>query len=114
MDRWKEYNAGKLKPPCVVQHDVVRDEHLIWVWDGVNIQGPFSRTKYDEVELLVTAMTVKDTVIEPVLDAKELIIAEKETEIVALKIENTKLKEDLAAAVDVKPVADEPIEGEAP
>lgn len=107
MDKWADYKAGKLIPPCVVQHDVVRDENLIWVWDGVNIQGPFSRAKYDEAEILATAMTVKDAVATPALDPKEVVIAEKEAEIVALKAENAKLKEDLAADLADKPIVGE-------
>jgi hypothetical protein len=52
MNRWAEYNAGTLTPPAVVQHDQIGDEHLIWVWDGARIRGPFSRATYDEQTIL--------------------------------------------------------------
>ena len=43
-NRWAEYNAGTLTPPVVVQHDTLASgEHLVWVWTGERIQGPFSR-----------------------------------------------------------------------
>lgn len=66
MDRWAEYNAGTLTPPVVVQHDTLyvgtpNEEHLIWVWTGARIQGPFSRSTYDasvESVLLILAPTL--------------------------------------------------------
>ena len=49
--KWKEYNAETLVPPCVVQHDTVGKEHLVWVWTGENIVQ-VSRLKYDEKSIL--------------------------------------------------------------
>lgn len=50
-NRWKEYDAKTLTPPCVVQHDVVGEEHLVWVWTGKNILQA-SRTIYNEAEII--------------------------------------------------------------
>ena len=61
-NRWAEYNAGTLTPPVVVQHDTLASgEHLVWVWTGERIQGPFSRLTYgaaEEAALLILAPTL--------------------------------------------------------
>ena len=51
VNRWNDYNIGKLTPPAIVQHDIIGKEHLIWVWTGKEIVGPLSRTEYNEEEL---------------------------------------------------------------
>ena len=110
MEKWRDYEAGKLVPPCVVQHDVVRDENLVWVWDGDVIHGPLSRKVYDEAEVLATVQAIKDAPVVVIVDAKE-------AEIAVLKEENEKLKADIVvlekalADADIAPV-EEPIEGE--
>lgn len=59
INRWKEYEAGELKAPAIVQHDVEGDEHLIWAWDGEKIVH-LSRRGFDEEEILKTVMTLKE------------------------------------------------------
>lgn len=59
MDRWAEYDAGTLTPPVVVQRDTLFGEHLIWVWTGKRIIGPFTRKQWDasvEAEVLASAV----------------------------------------------------------
>lgn len=58
MQRWVEYDAGTLTPPCVIQHDIVRNEHLIWVWDGTAIHGPLSRPSYDEASVCAEVVSM--------------------------------------------------------
>jgi hypothetical protein len=53
INRWAQYTAGTLTPPAVVQQDQVGSEYLIWVWDGKQIDGPLSRTSFDETAFLV-------------------------------------------------------------
>lgn len=48
INRWAEYNAGTLTPPAVVQQDQIGSEYLIWVWNGTAIEGPLSRSSFDE------------------------------------------------------------------
>ncbi len=48
INRWAEYNAGTLTPPAVVQQDQVGTEYLIWVWTGTQIEGPISRSNFNE------------------------------------------------------------------
>jgi hypothetical protein len=114
MNRWKEFKAGKLAKPCVVQHDELPGEHLVWVWcsDGV-IRGPFSRKEFDEVEIFETVASIilidspvetastdskevdelrasivkKDAIIQKLIVEKEVLIAEKES--LSVKVEVT-------------------------
>lgn len=58
-DRWAEYQAGTLTPPVVVQHDQLGSEHLIWVWTGTQIMGPFSRPSYDETAIVAQAVALE-------------------------------------------------------
>ena len=51
-NKWREYEAGTLTPPAIVQHDYDGTEHLIWVWTGTQIVGPLSRNTYDETDIL--------------------------------------------------------------
>lgn len=90
MDRWKEYNNKTLTPPCVIQHDIIRDEHLIWVWDGVSIIGPLSTSDED---VAINIATTKPAEIEIIVDAKDERIKQ-------LIEENTQLKSDIAVALD--------------
>lgn len=71
MNRWEEYKAGTLTPPCVVQHDEVGGHHLIWVWwGGTEILGPYSRTAYDETKLFahITASKEREAKFSKVFD----------------------------------------------
>lgn len=103
MERWKEYDAGTLMPPCVVQHDQVGTEHLIWVWDGERIQGPFSRTSDDEAGCIAAAVEARDNptrpeepIPDPVVAAQlAVVVAERD----ALAVENAALETDKAALV---------------
>jgi len=88
MDRWKEYDAKTLTPPCVVQHDVIGKEHLIWVWDGMTIHGPMSQENEEDA--------IKAVINKPVVEVMES--DNRDTEIKQLKEENTKLKDDIAKA----------------
>ena len=102
MNRWKEYDAGKLTPPCVVQHDQIRDEHLVWVWDGEKIHGPISRTSFDEKEVFATVEAIKQMAempVEVVQDAKDIEIASLKEEVATLKSDKESLQADLAVAV---------------
>jgi hypothetical protein len=55
INRWKEYDAGELTPPCVVQHDEINEEHLSWVWTGNKIIQ-VSRKTYDEQAIIDEVM----------------------------------------------------------
>lgn len=98
-DHWQAYQDGKLTPPAVVQHDIVNGQHLIWVWDGMAIQGPFSRSSYDEKEITATAAAIaaQPKQIEQV-DARDTKIVTLEAQVVTLTAANAKLTADLAAA----------------
>lgn len=69
MERWREYEAGTLTPPCVVQHDILGSDHLIWVWHGAGIVGPVVRPVYDEAavcaEVLASLVPPVEVVPEP-------------------------------------------------
>lgn len=106
MDRWAEYNAGKLTPPVVVQHDICGDEHLIWVWDGKAIQGPFSRSVFDEKAVIADAVVVKEIATVPFVDEKEAQISALQAKVIKLEDEKSVLlTENIAInAVPVKEV----------
>jgi hypothetical protein len=87
INRWKEYDAGTLTPPCVVQHDVLGKENLIWVWTGTEIKS-FSRDTFDEESILADAMIVAETV---VIDPKDVIIEELQTKVATLESEKAVL-----------------------
>jgi hypothetical protein len=110
MERWKEFNDKTLVPPCVIQHDIIRDEHLIWLWDGELIHGPLSRKSYDENEIIGKVENIKNMVFVSVVDPINAIIADKEAEVVALREENTKLKSDLSVAMAAIGTKEEPLE----
>lgn len=55
-NRWREYEAGTLTPPAIIQHDEQNREHLIWVWTGTQIIGPLSRREYNEQNIIDTAV----------------------------------------------------------
>jgi hypothetical protein len=94
INRWKEYDAGKLTPPCVVQHDTIRNEHLIWVWDGETIKQ-FSRSGYDEKSVLADAMIEAPVYV----DSKDVIIEELETKVSTLEAEKAVLISEKKALV---------------
>lgn|SRR5574343_400631 len=99
INKWKEYDDGKLIAPAVVQYDTIRDEHLIWVWDGDNIKQ-FSRTSFDEKSILADAMAVID---EPVyVDPKDTSIEELKTQVVTLKAEKAVLISEKAILISEK------------
>ena len=52
VNRWAEYNAGTLTPPAIVQQDQVGSEYLIWIWTGTQIEGPMSRSNFDETAFM--------------------------------------------------------------
>ena len=52
INRWAEYNAHTLTPPAVVQQDQIGSEYLIWVWNNTLIEGPMSRTSFEESAFL--------------------------------------------------------------
>ena len=56
LNRWREYEAGTLTPPTIIQHDEQNGEHLAWVWTGVQIVGPLSRMEYNEQDIIDTAV----------------------------------------------------------
>ena len=62
LNRWKEYEAGTLTPPAIVQHDEINGEHLVWVWTGIKIIQ-MSRKIYDEQTIIdeVMAMETAET-----------------------------------------------------
>lgn len=59
IHKWKEYEAGELSAPAIVQYDVEGDEHLFWVWDGEKIVH-LSRAGFDEEEILGTVIKLKE------------------------------------------------------
>lgn len=61
INKWREYEAGILTPPAIIQHDYDGVEHLVWVWTGTRIVGPISRTIYDENAIIETAITSEQT-----------------------------------------------------
>ena len=58
INKWKEYDDGKLTPPCVVQHDEINGEHLVWVWTGIKIVQ-VSRKIYDEQTIIDEVMALE-------------------------------------------------------
>jgi len=83
MDRWADYRAQRLTAPAIVQHDVIGDEHLYWVWTGgTRIVGPLSRRgdKASEVLVIAAAVASVETVDAPVTDPRDVRIAALETE----------------------------------
>lgn len=108
MDRWREYEAGTLTPPCVVQHDCVNGEHLIWVWDGITIHGPLSRPEYDEASCIAHVAFVRaepPRVPDPAEQVAQL-KAENDT-LRAEKVVLTRQRDDAllrAVPIDVPPV----------
>ena len=56
INKWNEYNAETLTPPCVVQCDHNADEYLIWIWTGAKILGPISRSEYNESRVVDEVM----------------------------------------------------------
>lgn len=64
INKWKEYDAKTLTPPCVVQHDVLGEEHLVWVWTGKNILQT-SRTVYNESEIIADMVALETVQTEP-------------------------------------------------
>lgn len=103
MNRWAEYNAGTLTPPCVVQHDFVSGLHLVWVWDGSRITGPYSREKYDEQELLDMASAIDqgeiigDDPMQEKLEAATAEIVSLQEEIKTLQKKNVSLLAEIAS-----------------
>ena len=93
-NKWKEYNAETLVPPCVVQHDTVGKEHLVWVWTGENIVQ-VSRLKYDEKSILTDVMTVSEKSI-VTTDPKDTIISELQAQVKTLQAEKVVLLEEKA------------------
>lgn len=62
MERWKEYEAGKLRPGDIVQQDEIRDETLYWVLTEQGIVGPLSRHgKHSEAEVVESALALAKT-----------------------------------------------------
>jgi hypothetical protein len=85
MDRWADYRAGRLTPPCVVQHDVVSRVHLVWVWTGAEIVGPLARASFDAAAVLRDATSIRERAT-PVQ-----MVDERDAEIVALRAERAVL-----------------------
>ena len=97
VNKWRDYEAGKLTGPTVVQLDRVNaKEYLIWVFDGNGIVGPMSRSSYNESSALSDAKAIRSA------QEAAKITAEaydgRDVEIAALKAENAQLKTDLAKA----------------
>ena len=61
INKWNEYNAGAIMPPCVVQCDHDADEYLIWIWTGDKILGPISRNEYNETQIIAEMMAANQT-----------------------------------------------------
>lgn len=55
-NKWREYEAGTLTPPAIIQHDYDGTEHLIWIWTGTRIVGPLSRIEYNEQDIINMAV----------------------------------------------------------
>lgn len=87
MDKWKDYDAGKLTPPCVVQYDIVGKEHLVWVWDGSQIVGPLSMPIYDEAKALEIVMAMKNETVITIEQDNDLKISELMARIDVLETE---------------------------
>lgn len=84
INLWRDYESGKLTPPCVVQYDIIGKEHLIWVWAGEQIKL-FNRAKYDEKTILNDAvMIIKEPVI---IDQKDILITELTNKVATLEME---------------------------
>jgi len=93
MDRWEEYNGGKLTTPAVVQHDIVGAEHLIWVCvDGKTIIGPLSRAEYDEAGVVSDAIQIASEIVVPAPYTEDIKITALTETIATLTAENTTLK----------------------
>jgi hypothetical protein len=60
INRWAEYNAGTLTAPAIVQQDQVGSEYLIWVWTGTQIEGPLSRSSFDETAFMAAFEALLD------------------------------------------------------
>lgn len=57
MERWKEYQAGKLQSGDIVQQDQIGEETLYWVVAESGIVGPISRFgKHDPGEVVKLAL----------------------------------------------------------
>ena len=61
INKWREYEAGTLIPPVVVQHDYDGTEHLVWVWTGTRIIGPLSRNVFDETDIMNAVLVLEQT-----------------------------------------------------
>ena len=62
MNRWPEYEKGKLKPGDIVQQDTIREETLYWVVAESGIVGPISRMgKHDPAEVVESALALSKT-----------------------------------------------------
>lgn len=62
MNRWPEYEKGKLKPGEIVQQDEIREETLYWVVAESGIVGPISRMgKHDPAEVVESALALSKT-----------------------------------------------------
>lgn len=86
INKWKDYDAGKLIAPAVVQYDTIGKEHLIWVWDGETIKQ-FSRSGYDEKSVLADSLLAEPVYVDP----KDARIEELETKVSTLEAEKAVL-----------------------
>jgi hypothetical protein len=59
INKWEEYDSGKLTAPAIVQYDTIANEHLVWVWTGDKIIQ-MSRTAYDEQSILADALSITE------------------------------------------------------
>ena len=99
VNQWRDYEAGKLKAPAIVQVDYTGKEYLIWVWDGLTIQGPYSRAGYSEKEILATAQAIKDAPKAAPVDTENQEVVTLKAQVVTLTAANTKLTEEKAALI---------------
>ena len=98
VNQWRDYEAGKLTAPAIVQVDYTGKEYMIWVWDGASIQGPFSRPGYDEKEITATAAAIAAQPKVEQIDSRDTEITALKTQVVTLTAANAKLTADLATA----------------
>lgn len=106
INKWKEYDDGKLTAPAIVQYDTVGDENLVWVWTGENIIQ-VSRFKYDENQVIVDVMSLPKE--EIAVDPKDAVISELQTQVKTLQTEKAVLLEEKATWLAVNPIYKEVI-----
>lgn len=99
VNQWRDYEAGELTAPAIVQVDYTGKEYLIWVWDGSTIQGPYSRAGYSEKEILATAQAVKDAPKVTPIDAENQDVVTLKAQVTTLTAANVKLTDEKAALV---------------